>query len=99
LRQRDQSGDPEDDYAWAREQLEKYSLSKICPVLFSWVSPLKPEQQDKSLKSVPAGQKPISRLELVEKIIADALPVREHEHPARVQEQGLDPLEEAGAQR
>jgi 7-carboxy-7-deazaguanine synthase len=66
----------EDDYAWAREQLEKYSLSKICPVLFSWVSPLKPEQQDKSLKSVPAGQKPISRLELVEKIIADALPVR-----------------------
>jgi 7-carboxy-7-deazaguanine synthase len=45
-------------------------------VLFSWVSPLKPEQQDKSLKPVPAGQHPISRLDLVESIIADALPVR-----------------------
>ena len=35
-----------------------------------------PEQQDKSLKKVPAGQTPISRRELAEKIIADALPVR-----------------------
>ena len=38
--------------------------------------PLAPEQQDKSLKPVPAGQTPISRQELAERIIADALPVR-----------------------
>jgi 7-carboxy-7-deazaguanine synthase len=40
------------------------------------VHPLAPEQQDKSLKKVPEGQTPISRQELAEKIIADALPVR-----------------------
>jgi 7-carboxy-7-deazaguanine synthase len=40
------------------------------------VEPLTPAQQDKSLKKVPAGQTPISRRELVEEIIADALPVR-----------------------
>jgi 7-carboxy-7-deazaguanine synthase len=40
------------------------------------VHPLSPEQQDKPLKKVPAGQTPISRRELAEKIIADALPVR-----------------------
>ncbi len=39
-------------------------------------TPLRPHQQDKSLKRVPADQSPISRLELVERMIADALPVR-----------------------
>jgi hypothetical protein len=34
------------------------------------------EQQDKSLKKVPPGQTPISRRDLAERIIADALPVR-----------------------
>jgi hypothetical protein len=33
-------------------------------------------EQDNPLKSVPFGQTPISRVELVERIIADALPVR-----------------------
>jgi 7-carboxy-7-deazaguanine synthase len=65
-----------EDYEWAKEQLTKHRLVAICPILFSWVSPLAPEQQHKSLKPVPAGQHPISRLELVESIIADALPVR-----------------------
>jgi 7-carboxy-7-deazaguanine synthase len=65
-----------EDYDWAKEQLGIFRLNDVCPVLFSWVSPLKPEQQDKSLKAVPAGQHAISRLELVESIIADALPVR-----------------------
>jgi len=51
-------------------------LAEVCPVLFSWVSPLLPGQQDKSLRKVPAGQIPLTRQELVEKIIADALPVR-----------------------
>ncbi len=65
-----------EDYEWAKEQIAKYHLEKICPLLFSWVHPLLPEQQNKALKKVPAGLTPISRLELVEKIIADALPVR-----------------------
>jgi len=66
----------QEDYEWAKAQLAKFNIPSICPILFSWVSPLQPHQQDKSLKKVPAGQRPISRRELVEKIIADALPVR-----------------------
>ncbi len=64
------------DYDWAKEQLAKHKLAAICPVLFSWVAPLLPHQKDKSLKAVPEGQTPISRQDLVEKITADALPVR-----------------------
>src|SRR5216117_1873960 len=56
----------QEDYEWAATQLAKFNLAAICPVLFSWVTPLSPHQQDKSLKKVPAGQKPICRLELVE---------------------------------
>ncbi|HEX3799153.1 MAG TPA: radical SAM protein [Verrucomicrobiae bacterium] len=64
------------DYEWAKEQISKFKLAEICPLLMSWVQPLAPEQQDKSLKLVPPGQTPITRLELAERIIADALPVR-----------------------
>jgi 7-carboxy-7-deazaguanine synthase len=65
-----------EDYEWAKAQIAKYNLQKTCPLLFSWVHPLAPEQQNKSLKKVPAGQTPISRKDLAEKIITDALPVR-----------------------
>jgi 7-carboxy-7-deazaguanine synthase len=65
-----------EDYDWARQQIATHKLNAICPLLFSWVHPLAPEQQNKVLKKVPAGLTPISRLELAEKIIADALPVR-----------------------
>ena len=61
---------------WARQTIANHNLDSICPLLFSWVSPLQPHQKDKSLKQVPTGQRPISRRELAEKIIADALPVR-----------------------
>jgi 7-carboxy-7-deazaguanine synthase len=64
------------DYEWARETVATRRLAEICPVLFSWVAPLLPQQQDPSLKKVPAGQTPISRRDLVEKIVAEALPVR-----------------------
>ena len=64
------------DYDWTKRQILDRRLDSICPVLISWVQPLLPEQQDKSLKKVPAGQTPVSRRELAEKIIADALPVR-----------------------
>jgi 7-carboxy-7-deazaguanine synthase len=65
-----------EDFAWAKEQIRSHALEKICPLLFSWVSPLQAHQQDKSLKRVPADHRPISRLELVEAITAEALPVR-----------------------
>jgi 7-carboxy-7-deazaguanine synthase len=65
-----------EDYAWAKEQIAAHHLETICPLLFSWVSPLTTQQQDKTLKTAPAGQTPLSRLELAERIIADALPVR-----------------------
>jgi 7-carboxy-7-deazaguanine synthase len=65
-----------EDYDWAKQQIVAHKLDSICPLLFSWVHPLAPEQQNKSLKKVPAGQTPITRKDLAEKIIADALPVR-----------------------
>jgi 7-carboxy-7-deazaguanine synthase len=65
-----------EDYEWAKQQIAMHQLAMICPLLMSWVHPLRPKQQDKSLKKVPAGQTPIARKELVERIIADGLPVR-----------------------
>ncbi len=65
-----------EDYVWAKEQIAKHKLAAICPLLFSWVHPLAAQQQDTTLKRVPPGQTPISRLQLVEHIIGDALPVR-----------------------
>lgn len=65
-----------EDYEWAKRILTEHNLAAVCPVLFSWVAPLRPHQQDKSLKPVPTDQTPITRQELVERIITDALPVR-----------------------
>ena len=65
-----------EDYEWAKQQIATHHLATICPLLFSWVHPLAPAQQSKVLKKVPAGQTPLTRQELAEKIIADALPVR-----------------------
>ncbi|MEO8429826.1 MAG: 7-carboxy-7-deazaguanine synthase, partial [Verrucomicrobiota bacterium] len=66
----------EEDYTWSKEKIAAHHLETICPLLFSWVSPLTPQQQDKTLKKAPPGQTPLSQLELAERIIADALPVR-----------------------
>ena len=65
-----------EDYEWAKAKIVVHKLEGLCPLLFSWVHPLAPQQQNKVLKQVPAGLTPISRKDLVEKIIADALPVR-----------------------
>ena len=65
-----------EDYEWAKTQVAKYELIGRCPVLFSWAAPLSAQQQDLSLKPVPADHHPLSRQQLVERIIADALPVR-----------------------
>jgi len=66
----------QEDYDWTKEQIAAHQLDAVCPLLVSWVQPLSREQQHSSLKPVPAGMAPITRLELAEKIIADALPVR-----------------------
>ena len=65
-----------EDYAWAKRQIAEHALAGRCSLLFSWVHPLSPEQQNPVLKPVPAGHTPLSRRELAEKIIADALSVR-----------------------
>jgi 7-carboxy-7-deazaguanine synthase len=65
-----------EDYEWAKQQIVVHKLDAICPLLMSWVHPLRSEQQDKSLKRVPVGQTAITRKDLVERIIAEALPVR-----------------------
>jgi 7-carboxy-7-deazaguanine synthase len=66
----------DEDYQWARQILVEHRLATICPILFSWVAPLRPEQRHASLKTVPPGQTPLSLQELAERIVADALPVR-----------------------
>lgn len=65
-----------EDYEWAKQQLARFKLTSICPILFSWVSPLQEHQRAPSLKRVPEGQTPITRKDLVERIVADALQVR-----------------------
>jgi 7-carboxy-7-deazaguanine synthase len=65
-----------EDYEWTKQKIAAHRLDLACPLLFSWVHPLAPGRQDKSLKRVPLGQTPISRQQLAGKIIADALPVR-----------------------
>lgn len=66
----------EEDYEWMKEQLRVHELGSRCPVLVSWVHPLNDDQRDASLKPFPADHRPIPRQELVERIVADALPVR-----------------------
>jgi len=65
-----------EDYEWTKQVLAQHPLAERCTVLISWVAPLSEAQRDKSLKKVPEGQTPISRLDLAERVIADKLPVR-----------------------
>ena len=65
-----------EDYEWTKQILAEHRLTELCTILISWVAPLSEAQRDKSLKKVPEGQTPISRLELAERVIADKLPVR-----------------------
>lgn len=65
-----------EDYEWAKEMIFRHQLAEVCPLLFSWVSPIGGGQRDPSLRPVPPGQTPLTRRQLAERIIADALPVR-----------------------
>lgn len=64
-----------EDYAWLKRILDQHRLAERCPILVSWVHPL-PAPPPSVLKPVPADHTPISRRELVEALVADALPVR-----------------------
>ena len=65
-----------EDYEWAKAAIRRHRLDQVCPLLFSWVEPPAAGRRDQALKAVPPGQTPLSRRELAERIIADALPVR-----------------------
>jgi len=65
-----------EDYAWTREVITTHQLARRCGLLVSWVHPLASHQRLPVLKPVPEVQTPISRRELAEAIISDALPVR-----------------------
>jgi 7-carboxy-7-deazaguanine synthase len=65
-----------EDYEYTKTTIARHRLQERCVLLCSWVQPLSAEQLDKSLKPVPPDHTPLSRQELVERIIADALPVR-----------------------
>jgi len=65
-----------EDYEWAKEILANSRLPSLCPVLFAWATPLSAAQQDPSLKRPPGNLTPMSRRELVERLLEDALPVR-----------------------
>lgn len=65
-----------EDFVWAKSRIVEHKLAAVCPLLFSWVHPLAPEQRAQSLQPVPPALTPISRQELAERIIAEALPVR-----------------------
>ena len=63
-----------EDYEWAREQITLRQLHKLCPILFSWAHP--PTAPAGDQKPLPPSMKPVTRRELAERIIADAMPVR-----------------------
>ena len=65
-----------EDYEWAKQVIAEHKLAGRCPLLVSWVHPLTAAQRDPTLKALPPGQTALTRRELAERIIADALPVR-----------------------
>lgn len=64
------------DYEWMKRVIAEHDLAGRCELLASWVHPLDAHQRDPSLKPFPEDHQPIERRDLVERIIADALPVR-----------------------
>ena len=65
-----------EDYSWMCEQIVRHELASLCPLLVSWVQPLTAEQKNPALMQVPPEHTLLTRRELAERIIADALPVR-----------------------
>jgi 7-carboxy-7-deazaguanine synthase len=64
------------DYEWMKRTIAEHELARCCPLLVSWVTPLAPPQRDPTLKPAPPGHTPISRRQLAERLLADAIPAR-----------------------
>jgi 7-carboxy-7-deazaguanine synthase len=65
-----------EDYEWMKRIIEGHELARRCSLLISWVTPILSQQRDSTLKLVPEGQTPLSRRELAERLVADAVPAR-----------------------
>ncbi len=65
-----------DDYEWMKRVIREHRLAENGPLLCSWVAPLEAHQRDKSLKQPPTDAAPMTRTELADAIVADALPIR-----------------------
>lgn len=65
-----------EDYEWMKQVIAEHNLAARCHLLCSWAAPLETHQRDKSLKPPPTDAVPMTRTELAEAVIADALPVR-----------------------
>jgi 7-carboxy-7-deazaguanine synthase len=65
-----------EDYEWARNVLTERNLAALCPVLISWAMPSEVPPVQAALKPFPPDHHPITRQQLAERILADALPVR-----------------------
>jgi 7-carboxy-7-deazaguanine synthase len=64
------------DYEWMKRTIAEHELARCCPLLVSWVAPLAPPQWDPTLKPLPPGHTPISRRQLAERLLVDAIPAR-----------------------
>lgn len=65
-----------EDLDFVEMMIRDYQLEQKTNILVSWVAPLTQSQQYSGLKRIPEGHVSISRLDLVEEIIARKLPVR-----------------------
>ena len=65
-----------EDYQWCKAQIEKWRLNERCEILVSWCAPLTTSQQDPNLKPAPASEALISRQEIIDQMMKDALPAR-----------------------
>ncbi|MDA0752255.1 MAG: radical SAM protein [Verrucomicrobia bacterium] len=65
-----------EDYRWCKSQIEKWQLNERCEILVSWCAPLTASQQDPNLKPAPSPETLISRQEIIDQMMKDALPAR-----------------------
>lgn len=65
-----------EDYRWCKTQIEKWRLNERCEILISWCAPLTASQQDPNLKPAPSPTELITRKELIDQMMKDALPAR-----------------------
>ena len=65
-----------EDYEFAKEIIGKYRLGERCSVLFSCVAPLSESQKSEELKPMPSSSTILSREAVVDRLLADRLPVR-----------------------